>query len=373
MPDEVDEESQGATPPLELDSFLAKNRLTSISKPFAVPTVSLKAKRRSQIAFTLILFSLFWFGMEWEFAGPRRFREISIDRPKESSVIIPPDEYTRPHSNSTRAMVGSWQANTWIPPEDWNYLSVTKMQQLYANKTLLWLGDSLSRRAALTWHSLLRTPDARDASLWSLASTGIIDVTKEDDDFECPLHLNATHRPRICRLNTIYPFLQVREKCWTHVLQFLDDERKNPVIMSSHRPDLMVVATGIWDIDVKMVCRLDDFRPLPRIVKNVIVSLNHVALSGTRVVVRTAAYSDWGPERAAEVDEMNEVIMDSIDQMQNPFLTYIHWGGAMRPRALFPHRIAGDNKAHFGVEGRLVLIHMLTNHLLDVGFFKPVV
>lgn len=321
------------------------------------------------MAVAVILCSLIWFGMEWEIAGPLKYRETTMYSSKESSEIISCEDRRSKNSNNTRAMVGSWQANMWIPPEGWNYVSVLKMQHLYANKTVLWLGDSLSRRAALTWHSLLTTPDPHDASLWSLDRPGIIDVTKDESDFECTLHLSAKHRPKICRVNSTYPFLQIRKNCWVHTLQFLHHEWKHPEIMSSYDLGLIVVAVGSWDIDVKEVCRLDDFHPLSYLVEKVIVALNRVASSQTRVVVRTTAYSDWGPERAVEVDEMNELIMDNIDQIKNPFLTYIHWGGAMKARSLTPYRLGGDNKAHFGVEGRLVLIHMLTNHLLDVGGF----
>jgi hypothetical protein len=353
----------------ELESFVT-NRSIPITKPLEPRHVSpIKATKRSQIAVALILFSLLWFGMEWEFAGPRNFRAIALGHSKDTTIITPCDNNKRDYNrNYTRSMIGSWQANTWIPPDGWEYVSLTRMQQLYTNKTIVWLGDSLSRRAALTWHSLLTTSDPQDASLFSLYNSAIIDVTKAEHEYECPLYTKAKHRPKICRLNSTYPFLQVRENCWTHVLQFLHDENKKPVIMS-HEPDLIVVAVGTWDIDVKMTCRLDDHYPLPMIVEKAVVALNRVAASQTRVVVRTAAYSDWGEERAVEIDEMNEVVMDQIDQMKNPFLTYIHWGGAMKPRALYPNRIAGDNRAHFGVEGRLVLIHMLTNHLLDVGFF----
>jgi hypothetical protein len=344
--------------------------LTPIIKPLKPQQVSpAKTTKRSSIAVALILFVLLWFAMQWVFAGPRNFRATPKGHVKDNTVSILCENNTRDYNrNNTRLMIGSWQANTWIPPDGWEYISLTTMQQLYTNKTIVWLGDSLSRRTALTWHSLLTTFDPQDASLFSLYSSTIIDVTKEEDEYECPLYKKAKHRPKICRLNSTYPFLQVRENCWTHVLQFLHDENKKPVTMS-HDPDLIVVAVGTWDIDVKMTCRLDNHYPLTMIVEKTVVALNRVASNQTRVVVRTAAYSDWGEERAIEIDELNEVVMDQIDQMKNPYLTYIHWGGAMKPRALYPNRITGDNRAHFGVEGRLVLIHMLTNHLLDVAFF----
>lgn len=342
------------------NSFMQRIVATKFFHPSFI-TLSFKAVKRSWVF--LFLFSLLWFTLEWEIAGPRPFRETTNDRSSSSTLLL--------LTTNTREKIGSWQGNTWIPPDGWDYFSVTRMQQFYAQHTLLWLGDSTSRRAALTWHSLLRTPNPQDASLWSLESPGVIDVTARYDDFECSL--NATHRPRICRLDdSAFPFLQVRENCWTHVVQFLQDETRNPeiTIMSSHPVDLVVVGAGIWDIDVSETCRLEDPRPLSVILQEVIFYLDQMATAKRRVVVRTCAYSDWGQERAIQVDEMNEIIMDSIDQMKNPFLTYIHWGGAMKPRALSPYRIVGDNKAHFGVEGRLVLIHMLTNHLLDVGFFS---
>jgi hypothetical protein len=45
-------------------------------------------------------------------------------------------------------------------------------------------------------------------------------------------------------------------------------------------------------------------------------------------------------------------------------LTFVDWGAAVRPRS-FSERIRGDIAAHYGLEPRLVLIQMLTNHWLE--------
>jgi hypothetical protein len=65
---------------------------------------------------------------------------------------------------------------------------------------------------------------------------------------------------------------------------------------------------------------------------------------------------------------MNQQVMDQIDQFgQSSKLSYIDWAAAVRARSLGPNRIKGDHIFHYGVEPRLVLVQMLTNHLVERG------
>jgi hypothetical protein len=81
-----------------------------------------------------------------------------------------------------------------------------------------------------------------------------------------------------------------------------------------------------------------------------------------------------------QVQQMNDFLVDEIDKYAANYtatrrglisnLTYINWGGgAVEPRSLDEERIYGDNKAHYGIEPRLVMIQQITNFLQDRGFF----
>jgi hypothetical protein len=51
--------------------------------------------------------------------------------------------------------------------------------------------------------------------------------------------------------------------------------------------------------------------------------------------------------------------------------TYLNWGAAVEPRSFGEARNVGDDHvAHYGLETRLVLLQMMTNYLLDLGFFQ---
>lgn len=57
-----------------------------------------------------------------------------------------------------RNQTGTWIGNNWVPPRDWHLFSAIEMLQLYHDKSVLWVGDSTSRRAALTLYGILQAP-----------------------------------------------------------------------------------------------------------------------------------------------------------------------------------------------------------------------
>jgi hypothetical protein len=71
--------------------------------------------------------------------------------------------------------------------------------------------------------------------------------------------------------------------------------------------------------------------------------------------------------------EINKMAVDRITsiaarlQQENNTvsnLTCINWSGAIYPRSFGSDRIKGDHPEHYGLEARLVLIQMITNHLV---------
>jgi hypothetical protein len=58
-------------------------------------------------------------------------------------------------STSSRNKTGSWIGNSWIPPPGWRLFSAKKMLDLYKDKTVLFMGDSMARRLAVTLYETL--------------------------------------------------------------------------------------------------------------------------------------------------------------------------------------------------------------------------
>jgi hypothetical protein len=69
---------------------------------------------------------------------------------------------------------------------------------------------------------------------------------------------------------------------------------------------------------------------------------------------------------------MNEKAMDQIEDIASALrarnvmsnLTFVDWGGAVRPRSFAIERITGDIHPHYGLEARHVLIQMIMNQLI---------
>jgi hypothetical protein len=59
----------------------------------------------------------------------------------------------------------------------------------------------------------------------------------------------------------------------------------------------------------------------------------------------------------------------SADSFRGGVFTHVNWGAAVEPRSFGKERNVGDHVAHCGLESRLVLFQMMTNHLRDSGFF----
>lgn len=68
---------------------------------------------------------------------------------------------------------------------------------------------------------------------------------------------------------------------------------------------------------------------------------------------------------------MNQQLVEAIEWTDNPLVTVLDWASAVLARSSTGTRIKGDIKAHYGLEPRLVLMQMLTNHLIDQGTLSP--
>jgi hypothetical protein len=59
----------------------------------------------------------------------------------------------------------------------------------------------------------------------------------------------------------------------------------------------------------------------------------------------------------------------TADSYRADVFTCVNWGASVEPRSFGKERNVGDDVFHCGLESRLVLFQMMTNHLRDLGFF----
>jgi hypothetical protein len=88
------------------------------------------------------------------FAGPNFRSLVPLPRPLDADGVAAPVARPPPPP-SPRRQVGTWIGNTWIPPPGWRIFSVEELQDIYKNKSILWIGDSTARRASLTLYAVL--------------------------------------------------------------------------------------------------------------------------------------------------------------------------------------------------------------------------
>lgn len=285
-----------------------------------------------------------------------------------------------PNTSNPRGMIGSWMGNTWLPPAGWQYYHPSDIQNLYQDVRILWLGDSTGRRTAMTFYELMNATDPNDIPQERLASAQILDIAKLDDEYECMEWMDSPNRPKVCR-----PFrtgtgemLNVRTNCDYDLENFFDDEMTGRSNVTAH-VDLIVVANGIWEIDVAKICKDPHGRSINQVLTDLVRLVDEFQqATGTFVLFRTSGYSDHGPESQRQVQELNHFLMNEIDSLTARYvqaggllrLAYINWGDAVLPRSFGNNRIVGNNKAHYGVEPRLTMIQQMTNYLVDRGFFE---
>jgi hypothetical protein len=354
-------------------------------------------------------------------------------------------------------MVGTWIGKTWIPPHPWRYYDATELRAMYADKRVLWIGDSTGRRAFATLYGIL------NATLTSTTSTTTTTTTASsssdnnnsentDDDEDQLLHVstsaidkpsvidvnrgkqvefcakwnhivennsnsNNTHHlydlhPQICRPapgggNGEFSFIQAA--CYNQLERILTSELAGTTNMTAD-VNVIVVSLGIWEVMKAQTCnRLDVVyaaatttngsqprkrprNPNQRLADAVNVAARFATTTGVKIVWRTSGYAK--PETVLSVNALNHRTMKAIDDAlvnvgnvvnnnnnhhqssnksnissKNANLMYVNWGKAMQPRSFGPDALDGDIHAHYAMEARLVLVQMITNRLVDNGFF----
>jgi len=277
------------------------------------------------------------------------------------------EEFIRPY-RSPRNQTGSWIGNMWIPPTGWKLYSNQELQDFYREKSILWIGDSTARRAAMTMFAILNSTEPH-VSVHAVNHPGVIDINRRKVTENCTLEFNGTVHLNICRgMNGKQFLIGSSTSCTDDMKTLVQEELAGNSTITQHI-DLIIVSIGIWDglgrcgkrPQEKLFASLDE----------TMAGLNTLqAKRGTTFVWRTSGFSD-DAHTFQNIPPMNRHAMDRIDQyameyqkrgIQSNF-TYVNWGGAIEPRSRSPERIQGDIKPHYGLEPRLVLVQMITNVL----------
>jgi hypothetical protein len=176
---------------------------------------------------------------------------------------------------SSREKLGSWLGNTWIPPNGWRHFSAQAMTDLYKDKTILWIGDSTSRRGGLTMFEIF------DSS--NNATTPHIDYRKIEDTAglnrnqgpvrdKCILineKRSGNGHPNICRripgggsgmLILREPVYCNRNMGWffQHELELLKNYYSSPST-SRYTPltingNVIIISIGPWEVQSPFLC-----------------------------------------------------------------------------------------------------------------------
>ena len=291
--------------------------------------------------------------------------------PSSTSAKVKHELAHEPVSPSNRDMVGSWIGDTWIPPSPWQLYSATDLVRMWSSKKIWWIGDSLARRGAMTLYHILNTSHAailkEDLDKFSMLNVNKGNVTNRE---HCPIFQRVKPSgPIVCRSmpgsksSDIKSFMVSYLCTAAEVANFLLNEMNQSRVPRTNirEFDVIVIALGAHEKSKSNVVEL--YTHLARLCHR------FTQVTGVPIVWRTSGYSTEYFEKPTST--LNEAVMDTIDSYgAESNLTYINWAGAVRERSHAPHRIEGDSMSHYGVEPRLVLVQMLTNHLLERGILQ---
>ena len=276
---------------------------------------------------------------------------------------------------------GSWIGNSWVPPPGWRSYSASELRDFYRDTSILWIGDSTSRRAATTMYGILNTTNSSSShvSVDKIDHSSVIDVNKKRVTEPCDRWTNHTHHPFLCRLmpggGWGGSFIVKDEACVTGLELFVSDELSGKSNITAGI-DIIIISFGIWEAIRPWDCKdtTKNPRSLLQRQNETIALLAKLRSPGRSIVWRTSGFkaAEIPDANEAFINEMNKNAMDQIEEITSSGvspsdLTYVDWGGAIHPRSFGIERITGDMKPHYGLEPRHVLVQMITNQLASQG------
>lgn len=312
----------------------------------------------------------------------------SVPQSKQPTLNDPIALRRRPSPPKSKDL-GRWIGSTWIPPAGWQYYAPEELLELYKQIKIWWFGDSMGRRTSLTFYHILNSTKrhkrwyvSKNPTSAELDEDRMINLNKKVREENCTLFQDNVTRfpPSVCRRMPDHHvgdagfFMQTAAPCALDVEFFLEEQIQNRTT-NVHEFQVIIIFIGAWENFRRDMCQGGDSSE----------ALNRTRLDryflavdacdrftkvypGVHIVWRTQGFAEAGtmPQKFPKlaIAESKE-IMDRIDALQNSQVSYIDWGAAIYDRSLGDRRINGDSVWHYGVEPRVVLIQMLTNHLLD--------
>jgi len=299
---------------------------------------------------------------------------------------LPSSANSRYSSVALSRQSGEWIGNIWVPPPGWKLYNSSELLSFYKSKSVLFLGDSISRRTSTVLYSILdessKYKNKTDQPTLNLRTHTInagIDINRRSVTEKCyKPKLNSSQYNILCRdmpaSRDGNDFLIIRVNCTGHVNNFLDNELNYANITGAANLDAIVIGVGMHN--AKGVCGSEGNgvdSTLPRVWDK----LYDFAEKNRDInIIWTTSgwfYEEDPPTSSAfhSVKDTNKYVFDQmLNQMsrssQLDNLGVVDWGGAVLQRSFGEDRMRGDIKAHYDLTPRIVLIQMITNKLREM-------
>jgi hypothetical protein len=326
------------------------------------------------------VFEIAWDNTQLDLFGYKSTGEIN-------RMIAISENQTSTSRKSNRYKIGSWIGDTWVPPQGWRIYSHQEIQHILGNKSIMFIGDSTSRRGAGTMYSLLahdpsseQAPYEEEKIAAEVVGNGeieqFINLNKGGSRTEpCVLHgwdeATTVNYPDMCRPvpNTTSAhqtepkdFVVMRAPCFKDIEDFLLAELEGrATILETAQTELLVIAAGIWESARPGDCR-DSSRTREKVWEDTMAAVRRIQTQRPEMTIiwRTSGFhADM--DQSPLIHALNNYFMDQLDAMANPKITYVHFGGAIEPKSYGRDRLVGDMNAHYGPIPRIVLAQMIVN------------
>jgi hypothetical protein len=294
---------------------------------------------------------------------PQQVYELPYEEQKQQVYQLPYEEQK-----------GSWIGNHWVPPNGWRYFSAEELRTVYKDKSIMWVGDSLARRAGATMYAILNDASDVNVPVAPIDASSAINVNKHGMSDPCRKwtascergkQFDCKHQPRWCRTmpGGVGDYAYLKKYLFSDVIAFFSDELSGKYNITEDF-DTIIIAMGNHDKGRSRNSTLSKMTKAINI-------LGKVQSIGKTIIWRTTGFQnnkanseyfmEINKKAVAQIDSIATRLQHEKNTVSN--LTCINWSGAVYPRSFGENRIKGDHPEHYGLQGRLVLIQMITNHL----------
>ena len=369
----------------------------------------LRLKKKLTLLVVLIAFVIRYFHILRELlflAEDRTYEDyLHISHSKDDPIThhkLLIDTHAEERIKATNSSHYTWLGKQWIPPPGIPIFTPKQMKEYYSQRNILVIGDTTSRRFYTTLFNILNATDMDNVALKEIDRDTFKGMNVCDADIGDRYITNMTEFLRICRNNTIdiegvpaydesttsttrhvkhFSLDQISGVCYAPVANFWRDSEEesdgslNKDLAGFQQDyDLIIIATGIWDMVKEKSCKRMSPPGLSRQGRLLLLldNLKRNNPDGMQVVFRTSGWDQkfYGrDEKLRDNNALTHKYFHDLDQQwelgrYEKNLTLVDWGGVMEKRSYNEDRIEGDISAHYGIEARLLFIQQLTHELV---------